>query len=332
MGLVALFLFAQDSAAAGDLGLPFEKARPGDVAAASEPETGEQLIARLLEEYPSTGTLKANLGYVRRCERALEKYPSTPQTKEICRRIGEIYWSIGKFRQMEHWSRRAIALDSEMAKTTPIGFYLEKYEKMKFKRNGIAAGGAVLVCMLALVAAAMVRRGRMVAWPSLVRTLVIFFVLYALAAGLVLHIDYARSAQWALQLDREKADLLSIILPIIPLNFIDDSQIGYSALALLLGFFPVLLAIVLSSMARPWSRLSIAGITLGSALSLWTLFYFILAYSRMQEYRGFAAQGRWYFLSDPQPILEKYPQKALRANPDLLKCGDSDILRHFQKQ
>jgi hypothetical protein len=282
-------------------------------------------VAVLLAEPWYDKTEDERLAYARSLEHALGKHPQTTLRLDASRRIGDVYYDLEKHRVMRRWYREVLAIDSSLARQTPIGYRIEVADKRIIREN-LHVLFLLLYLMIGLYLLGRISRSwRTFDITSAGRSLGICLVLYALVVVAVYLIDSRLFPTTLSSVTYSGEFEYPLTKPIVAFGALDRDFSPESALMLVVGFAPVLLAVVYTSFRRGYSRPVLLAMVLLTACTAWSHFVVATAFDAAMSPSAIFNRGRLYYNGELEELLLENPRKVLRANPELMDADNVDL-------
>ena len=313
----------------------FPGPRPTDSAVAVQQQDP---VALLLSENQS-GKDSERLAYVRRCEKAADRYPESALRAALYKQIGDVYFDLNQLRyagKWNRWYRKAAAVRPSLAKETPIGYRLQEYSRIALRRDLLTAVFAVYAFVLLAFILRFLRSRRTFDTRFFLKRCVLFLGVYAALAAAVFIVDIRIFSTLVRQKPLFAGEAIinpatAFPKPLIPLSVCDPSNASRAAVILLLGFLPIALALLYVSFGKPFSRAFLSAMVFTFCVSLWLHFLIATGSDAFLATKIVVTKSRIVYRGELGKLLRRNPAKALRACPDLLKSGNDDLEKFIKK-
>ncbi|MBF0429705.1 MAG: hypothetical protein HQK83_00385 [Fibrobacteria bacterium] len=260
--------------------------------------------------------------YITTLQQTLEEYPSTSLKLRVFKTIGDVYYSLKKYRLMRSWYKKAVMIDSSIAKNTPVGYRILRGEKFIMRDNTVYAAYGAYFIILCIIIFRIMRYRKNFDYFLFLKKTVLFLVLYGLASGLIGYLDAQTFLDTAVQLAVEEPQVVS---PAVPLSIFDNSFWPKGIWVLVLGFIPVLLIILYTSFKATSSFFALATIIFLSVTAIWGHLFIVYGYDEAMMPQHYFRTMRIYFDGELEKVLTENPQKAINANPGILNSDNIDL-------
>jgi len=120
-----------------------------------------------------------------------------------------------------------------------------------------------------------------------------------------------------------------LVLPLYPLGIKDSSMIY---VVLITGLLPVLVVVFYTSFRKAWNRWLLSVGIIVFSIALWLNFVVVYGTDVYSNSKMVLIKSRILFWgTEPEKLLIESPEKALRANPDMLKANNTDLKVFIEK-
>ncbi len=274
----------------------------------------------------STFTVKEKHAYIGQLKEVLKENPQPLLETKIFTRMGDVYYTLSKYPLMIKWYSKAVAIDSTLMKSTPIGYRIGSCKKVVFRNRLLTVIYIGYFCILLCIIVVFQKRQFLTKhfFPRLV-WLAPLFVLFSL---LFFALDFYVSSP-SIESALNSHDV-ALPKPIVPFSIIDRSAgiVSYSVIAI--GFLCSMVALLLNSFAKPLSRIFRVCVILILSLLLWTHLIIHFAFDQRFEGEAHRIGAHLYFDGELELLLKENPEKVMKANPRFLK-NENQELKEFIK-
>lgn len=257
--------------------------------------------------------------YMDQLENRLAQYPGTTLKAAVYRRMGDICFTLKRYRAMRGWYRQALALDPALRQKTPMGYRLYMAGKIIRKQNILMACYGVYGFLAALLVVKLARLRRFDMKVFLLRTS-LFGLLLLAGIGIILFIDsllLGNAINSEAFSDEPHPVAVYSFIRVVPAG----ALIGTS----LACFLPIIFTAAHLAMAKKTRRLRLAVQTVALTAALWTQWF--LQYSTDENFDPVAlwSSTRLFLPGEIEIELLENPRGIFEANPDFFTSDNMDL-------
>ena len=183
-------------------------------------------------------TEKEKLDYADQLEDILRKNPDTMLKLKFSRQIGDVYYSMEKYGMMMKWYHKAVKLDSNIERDTPVGYRMNVGKKVMLRQKLVSIIYTIYTIIIVLLLLSMFKsKGFQTA--LFLRRIIIGLPVFLVIAVITFFLDFAFTSG-SIEAALAGSDV-SVPKPIIPFSVFDNSFMKGLIIILILGFLPILL-------------------------------------------------------------------------------------------
>jgi len=248
--------------------------------------------------------------YLKELELVLKQYPDTELKKETLRRIGDVAYLLQDYSTMMEHYQEVLKIAPQLEKSTPIGFRLYIANALLLrKRLGYFCAGIYFIVLIILLVRAWCSRS--FEFRFFGKKLLIAGGIYLVAAFAIILLDQKTTPAHLYQL--QAAGEIAYQKPLVPFGFQDILPDEIFLTALIVGFIPILYALIYISFKKQPSRIGLIFLILLLTSACWTHFALEFVYDTRMQPRGFFSGTHFYFRGELDQIIENSADKILEA-------------------
>ncbi len=305
------------------------------LAQASNYEGASELVNKIQEylkhEYSYITLLKEpwrgkkeneKLAYITKLQNVLDEYPESLLELKFSRQIGDVYYSMERYRPMMKWYRKVVAIDSMMARETPVGYRMGIGKKILLRKS-IFTGIYLTYCFVLLIVIISLFKLKNFQWRLFSRRVVLSAPIFIVIAAITLLLDF-KITSGSISSSLTNSDVF-FPKPIVAFSILDPSCIKDLIIVLLIGFLPIILSIFYTSFRNSHSKRLLFILLPLILISTWSHYFVNRIYDEKLNKRVVITKSHIYFDGELEELLIDNPQKILKANPNLLKSNNKDL-------
>ena len=260
--------------------------------------------------------------YVAQLKEILKKNPESLLSLKFSKHIGDVYYSMAKYRPMIQWYVKAVSIDSTVAKETPVGYRIAMGRKILLRKRLITITYLIYgILLLALVF--LFYRFRPFCVSRFLRKALIVIPLFLVIGTVTLFFDFAVTAG-GITKSLENATLY-FARPIVAFSVLDVSCLSDLGIIVLLGMLPVLVSLVFTSFEHKTAKKALFVMLPILIVSTWGHYILYRVYDDKMLKQAVMTRAHIYFDGELETMLMENPEKVMRANPQLFKSNNSDL-------
>jgi tetratricopeptide (TPR) repeat protein len=282
----------------------------------------EHSLTLLLKESWRSKKEKEKLDYITQLRNILDKNPKSLLSLKFSKQIGDVHYSLERYRPMIRWYQKAAAIDSSIVKDTPIGYRMDLGKKVLLRKS-ILNGIYLLYCIILLMIIITLLRLKYFQVKLFFRRILLSVPVFAIIAAVTLIIDF-KITSGSITSALDNSDVF-FPKPIVPFSVFDSSCKKDLSILLLLGFLPILLSIVYTSFRNNYFKKLLFILLPLTIISTWSHYIINKIYDEKFNKRATITRSHIYFDGELEKLLPGNPKKVFKANPDLLKSNNKDL-------
>jgi hypothetical protein len=187
----------------------------------------------------------------------------------------------------------------------------------------------LIYVIIGIVLAVRLYTGRFsILWPQFFKRLLYILPIFIVISLLIFIIDFAVTSDGIIEACSQHRYLLPF--PIVPFSIADVTAASQLAVLISLGVLPTVLAMLFTAVNRPYSRIILILVIIGTVASTWT--HFLLYTTDERRWNRAVISGSHVYLSgELETLLLENQEKVQQANPEIMKSDNSDLKKFISE-